>query len=62
MSTLIDRVIRWQLGYPDGTIEECKSWLKQQHDSKALGDLPPAVGAQPERRKKRKVTTETTPA
>ncbi|KIM33013.1 hypothetical protein M408DRAFT_14571 [Serendipita vermifera MAFF 305830] len=62
MSTLVERVIEWQLEHPNGTVEECKSWLQQQHTIGALGNLPPMVGELPDRRKKRKVASENTDA
>ncbi|CAE6450918.1 unnamed protein product [Rhizoctonia solani] len=34
----IDHVIRWQLGHPDESLDLCKTWLKELHQSLANGD------------------------
>ena len=31
--TALAQVIEWQLGHPDGTMDECEAWLKAEHEA-----------------------------
>jgi tRNA nucleotidyltransferase (CCA-adding enzyme) len=30
---VLAQVIEWQLGHPDGTMDECEAWLKAEHEA-----------------------------
>jgi len=36
----ISRIITWQLENPEGTREECESWLREEHGAGRLGIEP----------------------
>ena len=41
--SILDRVIEWQLGHPNGTKTECEVWLRGEHAAGTLISEPIAA-------------------
>lgn len=37
----MEHVVRWQLEHPEGSIDACKTWLKELYETKQGTEAPP---------------------
>jgi len=56
----MSQVVAWQLEHPEGSVEDCKSWLQKENDRKTWGELPTVDADRVNKRKRRKVVTDST--